>query len=85
MAEHPWQITLAEFIAAAGARGLELRRLFLPTAGGGPWPYLVGEHGEVAVLPGYLDDEDVLTPDVLRALCRDLGLPPEDFGLAADD
>ena len=59
--------------------------MFLPTEGGGPWPYLVGEQGEVAVLPGFVSDEgDGLSPEVVRSLCRDLGIPPADAGLDED-
>ena len=34
---------------------------------------------------GGIAHEDLLTPTMLRSLCVQLGIPPEDFGLEAEE
>lgn len=81
MARHPWQVTLREFIARARREyGVEIDPAAAAVAGGqyfrqGPrlFPVPVMEPDEVMPLP------------LLRYLCRLFQIPPEDFGLDAEE
>jgi hypothetical protein len=48
-------------------------------------PYLKGSDGRVVILPGRMTDEDQLDEHVTASLCRRIGIPPELFGLAAEE
>lgn len=49
-------------------------------------PYLLGEDGTTRViLPGNLSLDDQLDEDVTASLCRKLRIPPENFGLPAEE
>lgn len=39
-----------------------------------------GDDPKFAVIPD-MKDEEILVPDTLRSLCKQLGIPLEDFGL----
>lgn len=75
--------TLADFVDKAKKHGIKLRETESVTTGPrGPvkFRYLYKEPSMIAILPDIKDD-DVLTPVVLRSICRKLEIPVEDFGL----
>ena len=79
-AGHPWELTFGQFLERAQRfYGYELRHL-------GPLPYLISsEGGLVAHLPGGLELTDRLDEIATASLCRRLRIPPEDFGLMAEE
>lgn len=80
-AAHPWQVTLRQFLDhARRERGVEV----FEGRWQGPqgetrflWAYLE-QLGRIVVAPG-CDLDDFLTPDVLRSLCAQFGIPADDF------
>ena len=74
--------TLGEFIAHAKRYGFTRRLVTLESArlGRGRMTYLWRDADHFAELPE-LRQSDRLTRDVVETLCRQLGIPAEDFGL----
>lgn len=74
--------TLGEFIAHARKYGLKRRVLAFERGprGRDTIAYLWRDADHFAELPG-LRESDRLTRDVVETLCRQLGIPAEDFGL----
>ena len=74
--------TLGEFVAHAEKYGFKPRLVTLESArlGRGRLIYLWRDAAHFAELPD-LRQSDRLTRDVVGALCRQLGIPGEDFGL----
>jgi hypothetical protein len=74
--------TLGEFIAHAKQYGFKRRFVALETArlGRGRLVYLWRDAAHFAELPD-LRQSDRLTRDVVGTLCRQLGIPGEDFDL----
>jgi hypothetical protein len=88
VAEPPWSLTLRAFLAKVEASyGLRLCRVSADHPQGGKmeiW-YLQSADKETTVhLPGIGMDEQ-LDPFTTGSLCRRMGVPPEDFGLAAEE
>jgi hypothetical protein len=86
----PWELTLRQFLEKAQrdygvARKMVASPLLGPT---GPVRFGYLERMDVveafALMLG-INEDDVLTPTVLRSLCRQLQLPPEDFHLDPED
>jgi hypothetical protein len=80
--------TLGEFIERAKRFGV--RRKHTPKIADGPrgavrFYYLQRRAGEPFVVLDDMPDNARLTPNQVRSYCRVLGLPPEDFGLDAED
>lgn len=74
--------TLGEFVAHAGKYGFRKR---IVTLEGGPRGrdrivYLWRDADHFAELPG-VRQSDRLTRDTVETLCRQLGIPGEDFGV----
>jgi len=74
--------TLGEFIAHARKYGFKRRVLALERGSRGrdTIVYLWRDTDHFAELPG-VRESDRLTRDVVETLCRQLGIPAEDFGL----
>jgi len=74
--------TLGEFIAHAKAYGFRRRLVTLESAhlGRERLTYLWRDADHFAELP-HLRQSDRLTRDVVETLCRQLGIPGEDFSL----
>ena len=74
--------TLGEFIAHAKKYGLRRRLITVESArlGRNRLIYLWRDVDQFAELPN-LRQSDRLTRDVVATLCRQLGIPGEDFGL----
>ena len=74
--------TLGEFSAHATQYGFRRRLVSLesPRLGRGKLIYLWRDADHFAELPD-LRQSDRLTRDVVESLCRQLGIPGEDFGL----
>lgn len=88
IAEHPWQLTLEQFLKrVASEYGFELCGLDVrdPTNKSVHLPYLRNPDGKVVHLPGTLRLEDQLDEIVTASLCRRLGIPPEHFGLLPEE
>jgi hypothetical protein len=86
---HPWNLTLRDFLRSVEERyGLKLH-FFNPLDFielDIEMPYLqTGDKQLTIYLPGRLGLEDQLDPDVTASLCRRIGIPPEDFGLPAEE
>ena len=80
MAEHPWELTLGEFIEQVRqSYGIELQ-----TISAGERNRFLIRGSRIYVLPGVEEDE-VLTPRILRALCTYFDLPPLDFALDPEE
>jgi hypothetical protein len=79
LVRHPWEITLREFIEQARRDyGIEVD---LSSAAVVASRFLrKGDRAYVLVM----EEDELLSPSVLRSLCRFYRLPPEDFGLDAD-
>jgi hypothetical protein len=86
---HPWSLTLGEFLRLVEERyGLKLHYFnpldFIDLDI--EMPYLQAADKQLKVyLPGKVGLEDQLCPDVTASLCRRIGIPPEDFGLPAEE
>ena len=74
--------TLGEFVAQAKQYGFTRRFVTFESArlGRVTMIYLWRDAGHFAELPGLRQNER-LTRDVVETLCRQLGIPGEDFGL----
>jgi hypothetical protein len=88
VAAPPWSLTLREFLVRVEANyGLRLSRLSAADPHGGRmemW-YLQSADKETTVhLPG-IDLDEQLDPFITGSLCRRMGVPPEDFGLAPEE
>lgn len=80
MSRHPWELTLGDFVERVRRDyGVEARST-ADIAGG----LYLSVGGLVLALPGMAED-DVLAESVLRSLCRQLHLPPVDFGLDEEE
>lgn len=80
--------TLGEFIERAKRFGVKRKQT--PTITDGPrgpvrFYYLQRQAGQPFVVLDDMPNSARLTPNQVRSYCRVLGLPPEDFGLGADD
>jgi len=76
--------SLREFLQAAQGRyGAMVGATASPTIGpkGSVTFRYLRRETRLAILPDISDDA-VLTPDVLRSLCVQLNIPPQDFGLS---
>jgi hypothetical protein len=84
MGRHPWEVTLREFIEhARRERGVTFEVVPLSIVGLPVEYYLTNAHDlhrTIALPPGVALD-DVLAPDLLRSLCRQLDFPEDDFHL----
>jgi hypothetical protein len=76
LVRHPWEITLREFIEQVRRDyGIEVD---LRSAAVVASRFLrKGDRAYVLVM----EEDEILSPSVLRSLCRFYRLPPEDFGL----
>ena len=74
--------TLGEFVAQAKKYGFKRRLVTLesPRLGRARLIYLWRDAAHFAELP-HLPQGDRLTREVVETLCRQLGIPAEDFGL----
>lgn len=88
MPSHPWQLTLRQFLEKA-QRDYGWTLDYLPLQGSQApviFEYLERpDFADLFVLLGRLDDDEILTPSVIRSLCRLMNLPPEDFHLDSED
>lgn len=76
MVRHPWEITLREFIEIVQRQyGIEIAT----TSAALVASRFLRKDGRSIVL--LIDEEEILSPGVLRSLCRFYRIPPEDFGL----
>jgi len=76
LVRHPWEITLREFIEQVRRDyGIEvdLRSAAVVAS------RFLRKGGRAYVL--VMEEDEILSPSVLRSLCRFYRLPPEDFGL----
>lgn len=86
---HPWSLTLGDFLRLVEERyGLKFHHFkpldFIDLDI--EMPYLQTADKQLTVyLPGKLGLEDQLDPGVTASLCRRIGIPPEDFGLPAEE
>lgn len=88
IAEHPWQLTLGQFLnRVVSDYGFELCGFDVrdPSNKSVHLPYLKNPDGKVVHLPGTLSLEDQLDEIVTASLCRRLGIPPELFGLMPEE
>jgi hypothetical protein len=84
-AERPWSLRLERFVERAQEYGFKIRRLDLLDARGRRGHLvLTDDSGRRVPLPEVMGSE-LLDPDVTAWLCRQLGIPPEDFGLIPRD
>jgi hypothetical protein len=86
----PWRLTLRQFVEVVRRDyGVTIRTFGLPMLGPrGPvyFSYLEREDlTEAFSLMLGVEEDDVLTPTLLRSLCRQLNLPAEDFHLDPED
>lgn len=87
MGRHPWEVTLREFIEhARRERGASFEPVPLPYPDGSV-EYSIADlpdlHRTIA-LPPEIDLDEVLAPNLLRSLCRQLDIPEDDFHLDPD-
>ena len=76
MVRHPWEITLREFIEQARRDyGIEVD---LRSAAVVASRFLRKDDRAYVLV---MEEDEILSPSVLRSLCRFYRLPPEDFGL----
>jgi hypothetical protein len=79
LVRHPWQITVREFIETVQRQyGIEIAE----TSAALVASQFLRKDGRSIVL--LIDEEETLSPGVLRSLCRFYRIPPEDFGLDAE-
>jgi hypothetical protein len=86
----PWRLTLRQFVELVRSYyGITIRTFGYPMIGPhGPiyYTYLEREDlTEVFALMLDIGEDDPLTPTLLRSLCHQLGLPPEDFHLDPEE
>ena len=90
MVSPPWCLTLRQFVRIVQRDyGVTIRTFANPMMGPqGPVLFAYLERTDLndvfAVMLG-IDEDEVLTPSNLRALCLQLHLPPEDFHLDASE
>lgn len=89
-AGHPWSLTLRGFLEKVksdyGFGGPERFRVVDPQGKSVRMTYLLGGDGHTRVyLPGNVGLDDQLDEEVTASLCRRMGIPPEDFGLPAEE
>ena len=76
MVRHPWEITLAEFIEIVSRDyGIEIA---MSSATVMASRFLRKDGRSIVLL---MDEGEIVSPSVLRSLCRFYRIPPEDFGL----
>ena len=76
MVRHPWQITLREFIEQVRRNyGIEVD---LRSAAVVASRFLRKDDRAYVLV---MEEDEILSPSVLRSLCRFYRIPPEDFGL----
>ena len=76
LGRHPWEITLREFIEIVRRNyGIEID--IRPAAIIASQFLRKGDKGLILLI----DEDEILTPSILRSLCRAYRIPPEDFGL----
>jgi hypothetical protein len=76
LVRHPWEITLREFIEAVRRQyGIEIAASSATLVAS----RFLRKDGRSIVL--LIDENEILSPGVLRSLCRFYRIPPEDFGL----
>jgi len=76
LVRHPWEITLREFIEQARRDyGIEVD---LRSAAVVASRFLRKDDRAYVLV---MEEDEILSPSVLRSLCRFYRLPPEDFGL----
>ena len=76
MVRHPWQITLREFIEQVRRDyGIEVD---LRSAAVVASRFLRKDDRAYVLV---MEEDEILSPSVLRSLCRFYRIPPEDFGL----
>jgi hypothetical protein len=86
----PWRLTLRQFVERVRQDyGVTIHNFGFPMIGPrGPvhFSYLEREDlTEAFALMLGIEEDDVLTPTLLRSLCRQLNLPPEDFHLDPEE
>jgi hypothetical protein len=86
----PWQLTLRQFLEKIQRDyGTAREDLGFPVAGS--WSPVVLDYlertnlADALALVVELDEDEILTPTILRHLCNLLSLPPEDFHLDSED
>jgi len=76
LVRHPWQITLREFIEQVRRNyGIEVD---LRSAAVVASRFLRKDDRAYVLV---MEEDEILSPSVLRSLCRFYRIPPEDFGL----
>jgi hypothetical protein len=76
LVRHPWQITVREFLEIARRDyGIEIAM----SAATVMVSRFLRKDGRSIVL--LIDEDEMLSPSVLRSLCRFYRIPPEDFAL----
>jgi hypothetical protein len=76
LARHPWELTLREFIEIARRNygiGIDLRSVAVVAS------RFLNTSDRAYFL--VVEEDEILSPTVLRSLCRFYRIPPEDFGL----
>jgi hypothetical protein len=85
---HPWELTLKGFLARARSEyGFDLyeEEVHDPLGNLVKLSYLKSLDGRAIHMPRGLEMEEVLDELITASLCRRMGIPPEDFGLHAED
>lgn len=76
---HPWDQTLRQFVdTVVRYYGIEMVVLSLPPGGS-----ILASGGRIYPLPG-IEEDDLLSPDVQKAICDLFNLPRSDFHLDSD-
>lgn len=76
LGRHPWELTLGEFIEIAYRNyGIEIDLRSAAVVAS----RFLRKDGRAYVL--VIEEDEILSPSVLRSLCRFYRIPPEDFGL----
>jgi hypothetical protein len=76
LVRHPWEITLGEFIEIVSRNyGIEIATSSATVMA----TRFLRKDGRSIVL--LMDEDEILSPSVLRSLCRFYRIPPEDVGL----
>jgi hypothetical protein len=79
LGRHPWELTLREFIETVRSNyGIEIDFRSAAVVAS----RLVREDRAAYVI--LIEEDEILSPAVLRSLCRFYQLPPLDFGLDPD-
>ncbi|HEX4959489.1 MAG TPA: hypothetical protein VF173_01525 [Thermoanaerobaculia bacterium] len=86
---HPWQLTLRDFLSRVCSEfGYTLCEMEVFDPQGNlaiKLPYLKNPDGRVIHLPGNLAMDDMLDEITTGSLCRRMRVPPEDWGLLAEE